>query len=77
MAEPGGPGSRRPKRTVISPAASPAEKKAYDIQQRRSWREQTVALNQEGEIVWGEHIASPLIVRCRRFAQEKPREVVS
>ena len=77
MAEHGPQGSRRPRRAVISPAASPAEKAVYQNKQRQSWREQTVALNQEGEIVWGEHIASPLIVRCRRFAQEKPREVVS
>ena len=76
MAEPGGPGSRRPKRTVISPAASPAEKKAYDIQQKRSWREQNVALNLEGEIVCSEHIASRLIVRCGRYAEEKPCKVV-
>jgi hypothetical protein len=57
MAEPSGAGSTRTRRTVISPAASPAEKKAYDIQQRRSWREQNVALNLEGEIVCSEHIA--------------------
>lgn len=68
MEEATDPGSRRPRRALLSTNASPADKKVYAAAQRLDWRAENVRLNLEGEIVLEYLMADALIVRCRRKA---------